>query len=226
MIIQSLILCVTVRILWENIIILVFTPHTAEAAQIVLDAPVKTVMIPINVTHTAIVTSDIHSRLRSPHLPCPDGMLACPSTNLRSTLSSLVSFFAGSYKSTFGFDQGPPLHDALTIAYVSQPELFKARRFRVDVELQGKYTSGETVVDIWHYTTCDDSWGSTGKNCLVTEEVQVRALTYRCVFLTKTMLLYRSPSFLNCCWIASLDVMQYLRSTYTVDSLQSNNAIC
>lgn len=46
--------------------------------------------------------------------------------------SSVISFFAGTYKSTFGFDQGPPLHDALTITYVSHPELFKVRHFRVE----------------------------------------------------------------------------------------------
>lgn len=175
----------TVRILSENIIRLIVILHAAEATQIVLDTPVKVVMIPINVTHTAIVTSAIHSRLRSPHLPLLDGM-ADPSTNLRSTLSSLISFFAGSYKSTFGFDQGPPLHDALTIAYVSHPEFFKTQRFRVDVELHGKHTAGETVIDVWNYQTCDDSWGSTGKNCLVTQEVQVRALTYSCVLFMRT----------------------------------------
>jgi uridine nucleosidase len=144
-----------------------------EAAQIVLDAPVKTVMIPINVTHMAIVTSTIHSRLKSPHLPLLDDVLAHPSTNLRSTLSSVISFFAGTYKSTFGFDQGPPLHDALTITYVSHPELFKVRRFRVDVELHGKHTAGETIIDVWNYRICDDSWGSNGKNCVVAQSVQV-----------------------------------------------------
>jgi uridine nucleosidase len=169
-------------------IILFLILRAAEATQIVLDAPVKAVMVPINVTHTAIVTSTIHSRLRSPLLPLLDGVLVDPSTNLRNTLSSLIIFFAESYKSTFGFEQGPPLHDALTIAYVSHPELFKAQRFRVDVELHGKYTAGETVVDVWDYQTCDDSWGSTGKNCLVTQEIQVRALTRsRFVLLTRTM---------------------------------------
>ncbi|KAG1763147.1 Inosine/uridine-preferring nucleoside hydrolase domain-containing protein [Suillus occidentalis] len=150
-----------------------FDSLSAEAAQIVFDAPVKTVMIPINVTHTAIVTSNIHSRLRSPHPHLLDGVLAHPSTNLRNTLSSVISFFAGTYKSTFGFDQGPPLHDALAIAYVSHPELFGAQRFRVDVELHGKHTAGETVVDVWNYRQCDDSWGSNGKNCVVAQSVQV-----------------------------------------------------
>ncbi|CAG8784786.1 14393_t:CDS:2, partial [Acaulospora colombiana] len=37
----------------------------AEAAQIVLDCPVKKIMIPLNVTHTCIFTSDINRRLLS-----------------------------------------------------------------------------------------------------------------------------------------------------------------
>ncbi|ESK95141.1 cytidine uridine-specific hydrolase [Moniliophthora roreri MCA 2997] len=145
-------------------------PH---AAQIVLDTPVPAVMLPINVTHTAIVTKEIHRRLLSPS--STGDSLPPASTNLRHTLSTLISFFADSCKSTFGFDQGPPLHDALTVAYVSQPELFKTKRYRVDIELTGEHTIGETVVDVWNYRRCDDSWGRDGKNCIVTEALDVPA---------------------------------------------------
>ncbi|KLO15916.1 nucleoside hydrolase [Schizopora paradoxa] len=138
-----------------------------EAAQIVLNAPVKKTMIPLNVTHTAIVTSEIHARLLS-----PSGSQS--TTPLRHTLSTLISFFADSYKSVFGFEGGPPLHDALTIAYVAAPELFRTRRFRVDIELGGHHTSGETVVDLWDYRkAAEDDWGRDGKNCLVAESVDV-----------------------------------------------------
>ena len=91
-------------------------------------------------------------------------------------LSTLVGHFADSYKSTFGFIDGPPLHDALTIAYVCCPDLFISVRRRVDVELTGNHTIGETVVDIWNYRTCDDSWGPNGKNCMVAQAVDVRKL--------------------------------------------------
>ncbi|KAH7922963.1 nucleoside hydrolase [Leucogyrophana mollusca] len=146
-----------------------------EATQIVLDAPVKTVMMPLNVTHMAIATKDVHCRLRNPSNPSLtiSGDLPPPLTNLRHTLSTLITFFADTYRSTFGFEDGPPLHDALTVAYVSQPELFKSQRYRVDVELHGAHTAGETVVDVWHYRSCDDSWGVDGKNCLVAEVVEV-----------------------------------------------------
>nr|GAT44389.1 predicted protein [Mycena chlorophos] len=147
-------------------------PH---AAQIVLNAPVKKTMIPINVTHTAIVNRSVRAKLLSPstsqeHFEPPPAA----ETKLRHTLSTLINFFAESYKSTFGFEDGPPLHDALTVAYVAYPEMFQDKRFRVDVELDGTHTSGETVVDVWNYQGCDESsWGAGGKNCLVAQAVDL-----------------------------------------------------
>ncbi|KAH9833703.1 nucleoside hydrolase [Rhodofomes roseus] len=145
-----------------------------EAAQIVLDVPVKKTMIPLNVTHTAIVTLETLRKLLSSDAPYSPGVAPVKaSTNLRHMLWTLIWYFAESYKSTFGFMHGPPLHDALTIAYVSNPELFKCKRYRVDVELSGTHTAGETVVDIWNYRSCDDSWGRDGKNCMVAESLDV-----------------------------------------------------
>ncbi|KAI5116354.1 hypothetical protein M0805_003805 [Coniferiporia weirii] len=148
-----------------------------EAAQIVLNTSVKKTMVPINVTHTAIVTRSIHTALLNPSFPRSSSLsatsLPSAATPLRHTLSTLIGFFATSYKSTFGFADGPPLHDALTIAYVACPSLFTYTRRRVDVELSGTHTSGETVVDVWNYRKCDDSWGREGKNCLVAEGVDV-----------------------------------------------------
>ncbi|KAI0796998.1 nucleoside hydrolase [Abortiporus biennis] len=144
-----------------------------EAAQIVLDAPVKCVMVPLNVTHTAIVEDSIHAKILSPNSALDNGKLPPAATPLRQMLSTLITFFAEAYKAVFGFHLGPPLHDALTIAYIAQPELFTCRRFRVDVELSGKHTSGETVVDLWDYSKSDTTWGHTGKNCIVTEALDV-----------------------------------------------------
>jgi uridine nucleosidase len=130
-------------------------------------------MMPLNVTHTAIVTRAIRTQLLSPGAAL-SGSLPPPATNLRHTLSTLITYFADAYKATFGFNDGPPLHDALTIGYVSNPSLFKTTRKRVDIELTGVHTLGETVVDIWDYQRCDDStWGPGSKNCLVTESLDV-----------------------------------------------------
>ena len=132
-------------------------------------------MIPINVTHTAIFEHFYHSMLLDPSKPPHfSGInLPAPVTPLRYTLSTLLTFFSETYHSTFGFTRGPPLHDALTIAYIAHPELFEAKRYRVDVELSGTHTVGETVVDVWNYKNCDETWGPSGKNCLVTQSVKV-----------------------------------------------------
>ncbi|KAF7975101.1 hypothetical protein HWV62_10375 [Athelia sp. TMB] len=146
-----------------------------EAAQIVLNVPVRKVMLPLNVTHTAIAAPAVLARL----LPA-----SAAQEGVRHTLATLITFFAASYKSTFGFDIGPPLHDALTVAYVAQPQLFGGKRFRVDVELRGEHTSGETVVDVWDYQRCDEGWGVGGKNVFVTQSVDVDAffdMFFECV---------------------------------------------
>lgn len=88
-------------------------------------------------------------------------------------VSNIIS--AKSYKSTLGFGDGPPLHDALTIAYVSHPSLFTGTRYRVDIDLTGEHSLGSTVVDLADSQTIDDNWGPKGKNCIVIEKLDVDA---------------------------------------------------
>ncbi|KAG9104207.1 Uridine nucleosidase 1 [Ceratobasidium sp. 370] len=150
-----------------------------EAAQMVLNLEVPKVMIPLNVTHTAILTLDLHDK----NLVKPEAG-ETKTTPLRLMLSSLVRFFAESYRSTFGFTEGPPLHDACCLAYLHDPSWFKCKRYHVDVELAGTHSAGETVVDLWEYTSTDGSWGRTGKNCIVAESMNVPAffgLFFGCV---------------------------------------------
>lgn len=132
-------------------------------------------MVPINVTHTAIVNQRIHSRVCSPdqHDQHNYDALTLPKTSLRKTLSSLFTFFGETYRKVFGFQDGPPLHDALTIVYVSDPSLFRGKRLHVDVETRGEHTTGETIVHTWSYRTYDDTWGPDGKNCVVLESLEV-----------------------------------------------------
>ncbi|EJD01600.1 uridine nucleosidase [Fomitiporia mediterranea MF3/22] len=151
-----------------------------EAAQIVLNVPTKKTMIPINVTHTAIVTKSVHAALLDPSTKSPTTAsselhLPSPQTPLRHTLSTLLTFFSSTYASTFGFTSGPPLHDALTIFYLSHPQCFRVKRRRVDVELKGELTCGETVVDLFGYWKAGNKWGREGRNCLVAEWVDVEA---------------------------------------------------
>ncbi|KAN0132529.1 nucleoside hydrolase [Lactarius tabidus] len=152
-----------------------------EAAQIVLDAPIPKVMIPLNVTHKAIVTETLHANLINPAPTSHEAPPDVASSRLRHTLSTLISFFRETYKSTFGFLDGPPLHDALTIAFVCRPDLFTTRRYRVDVELSGVHTTGQTVADVWGYSKVDDTWG---KSCEVATDLDIAAffkLFFDCV---------------------------------------------
>jgi len=145
-----------------------------EAAQIVFDLPVPKVMVPLNVTHTALFDEDAVTQLVTHAHPTAAkiDLGDVPTTPLRHMLYTLIHFFASTYKAVFNFD-GPPIHDAVAMTYVAHPELFEGKRYRVDVELAGLYTAGETVVDLWDYRKCDDTWGVTGKNVLVTEKLDV-----------------------------------------------------
>ncbi|KZP00167.1 nucleoside hydrolase [Calocera viscosa TUFC12733] len=145
-----------------------------EAAQIVFDLPVPKVMVPLNVTHTAIFDEDAVTQLVTRAHPSAHKvqLSSVPTSPLRHTLYTLIHFFASTYKAVFNFD-GPPIHDAVAMVYVAHPELFEAKRYRVDVELAGLHTAGETVVDLWDYRKCDDTWGPTGKNVLLTEKLDV-----------------------------------------------------
>jgi uridine nucleosidase len=139
-------------------------------------------MLPLNVTHKAIVTNAVHAKLmNSTAHDAPPGAQAASGdcgSQLRYTLSTLISAFKEAYQSVFGFMDGPPLHDALTIAYVSKPELFTLKRYRVDVELTGAHSSGQTVADVYGYLKADDTWGRTGKNCEVATDLDVRTCSH------------------------------------------------
>ncbi|KAG8697872.1 Uridine nucleosidase 1 [Ceratobasidium sp. 394] len=157
-----------------------------EAAQMVLNLEVPKVMIPLNVTHTAILTQGLHDKNLVKLEVDKAGTISSAGspTPLRLMLSSLVRFFAETYRTTFGFTEGPPLHDACCLAYLHDPSWFKCKRYHVDVELAGTHSAGETVVDLWEYMPTDGSWGRTGRNCIVAESMDVPAffgLFFDCV---------------------------------------------
>lgn len=81
------------------------------------------------------------------------------------------------------------MHDALCIAYLARPEIFEGTRYRVDVELEGTYTQGTTVVDLYEYRKEElvefkkdpesrKSWGKRGKNAVMLEELDVGASSF------------------------------------------------
>ncbi|GAA5922298.1 trifunctional uridine nucleosidase/nicotinamide riboside hydrolase/nicotinic acid riboside hydrolase [Sporobolomyces koalae] len=166
-----------------------------EAAAIVYDAEVKVVMTPLNVTHQALFRPADNQTLLMPPSALPSLPQTTPDalskpaqahTPLRHSLSTLLNFFAATYAEVFDFRDGPPVHDPLCIAYVARPDLFQGKRYRVDVELEGKWTAGTTSVDLWEYRTAEltawkqsetskESWGKFGKNVYVLEHLDVPA---------------------------------------------------
>lgn len=60
----------------------------------------------------------------------------------------LLKFFAETNKRVFGID-GAPVHDALAMAVAIDPSILTTRRVNVVIEREGKYTRGQTVVDLY-----------------------------------------------------------------------------
>ena len=105
-----------------------------EAAHIVFEAGLKNlVMVPLEVTHTVLVTPMIRNM-------CFKG------SRFRLLLDELMHFFEESYKKVFGFEKGPPLHDPVAVFYVMFPGLFDTKRMRVDIDC-GTLCAGTTVCD-------------------------------------------------------------------------------
>ncbi|GFH08835.1 pyrimidine-specific ribonucleoside hydrolase, partial [Haematococcus lacustris] len=103
-----------------------------EAAKMVFDCGVALVMVPLDVTHTVLVTPSVLQRVR---------IVYCRVASMRQD----------TYRSVFGFIH-PPLHDPCAVAFVIAPHLFKVRELRVDIETVSPYTAGQTVCDVWRQT--------------------------------------------------------------------------
>jgi inosine-uridine nucleoside N-ribohydrolase len=126
-------------------------PH---AASIVFNAGLRALtMVPLQVTHTVLVTPAILERIGT----------ASP---FRRLVRSLLLFFAETYAETFGFHDGPPLHDPVALAAAFAPQLFTFRQLRVDIEIVSPLSAGQTVADVWR---------QSGKppQCRVAESVDV-----------------------------------------------------
>ncbi len=110
-----------------------------EAADIVAGAGLPLTWCGLNVTHQALATADVLARI------------AALGTPLARICVDLLTFFAGRYQRSFGFD-APPLHDPVAVARVIDPTLVSTVTANVAVELTGTYTRGATVIDLHRVT--------------------------------------------------------------------------
>ncbi|PZO65589.1 MAG: nucleoside hydrolase [Paracoccus denitrificans] len=109
-----------------------------EAAAIVFGAGIDLVVLPLDVTHKALTSRAWVDAIAQTG---PVGQATARWTD----------FFERFDKEKYG-SLGAPLHDPCTIAWLIQPDLFSGRRINVEIETQGKFTSGMTVADWWGVT--------------------------------------------------------------------------
>jgi purine nucleosidase len=110
-----------------------------EALAEVMAADIPVVMMPLDVTHKALMTPERLGRIHA------IGNRAA--TAVWEMLTFSERFDLGKY----GWP-GAPLHDPCVIAYLLKPELFGGRHVNVAVEVAGEFTTGMTVADWWGVT--------------------------------------------------------------------------
>ena len=109
-----------------------------EAAEIVFKSGVKLVVMPLDVTHKALVTQE---RLD----PFKD------MGHVGDVVLGWMDFFERFDIEKYG-SAGGPLHDPTVIAYLINPDMFSGRFINVEIETKSELTRGMTVADWWGVT--------------------------------------------------------------------------
>jgi inosine-uridine nucleoside N-ribohydrolase len=78
-----------------------------------------------------------------------------------------MKFFAQANLKMFGIN-GAPIHDALAVAAVINPDVVECEHLFVDIETHGELTRGQTVADVYKVT-------GSAPNCKVAMKVDVDA---------------------------------------------------
>ena len=107
-----------------------------EAAKQVFDCGAPITVMPLDVTHKALVTKPRNDAFRA--LGTPAGV----------AVAEMTDFFERFDKEKYG-SEGAPLHDPCVAAYLIKPELFSGRHINVEIETTSELTLGMTVADWW-----------------------------------------------------------------------------
>jgi len=110
-----------------------------EAADIVFKSGVSITVMPLDVTHKALVTEPRNEAF------------AALDTHAGRTVASWTEFFERYDREKYG-SPGAPLHDPTVIAYLIRPDLFSGRHINVEIETGSALTRGMTVADWWRVT--------------------------------------------------------------------------
>ncbi len=110
-----------------------------EAADIVFKSGAPITVMPLDVTHKALVTKARNDAFRA--LGTPVG----------KAVAEMTDFFERFDREKYGSD-GAPLHDPCVTAYLLRPDLFSGRYINVEIETKSDLTRGMTVADWWGVT--------------------------------------------------------------------------
>lgn len=110
-----------------------------EAAEIVFKSGVDIVVMPLDLTHTALAT---RPRVKA---------FADLGNRTGTFTAQMLDFFERFDMEKYG-SLGGPLHDPNVVAYLIRPEIYKGRLVNVEIEVKSELTMGMTVVDWWRVT--------------------------------------------------------------------------
>lgn len=110
-----------------------------EAGDIVFKSGAPITVMPLDVTHKALITKERLERI------------AAIGTAVSDAVSGWLDFYERFDLEKYGA-AGGPLHDPCTIAWLLKPELFTGRHINVEIETQSDLTRGMTVADWWRVT--------------------------------------------------------------------------
>jgi purine nucleosidase len=108
-----------------------------DAADIVMHCGRPITIVPLDVTHQALVSQKRIDEIRGLN------------TSVATAIVGMMEFFNRFDSQKYG-SEGAPLHDPCTIAYLLKPELFKGKMCNVEIETESPLTLGHTAVDFWH----------------------------------------------------------------------------
>ncbi|WP_206378389.1 nucleoside hydrolase [Sneathiella limimaris] len=108
-------------------------PH---AANVVVESGIPIVMMPLDVTHKALVTPERLQKFKDMQTP------------VGNVCGGMLDFFNRFDMSRYGF-AGGPLHDPCVVAYLIDPHIFSGRSVNLAIEVSSELTIGQTVVDWW-----------------------------------------------------------------------------
>ncbi|GAB4161537.1 MAG: nucleoside hydrolase [Cyanobacteria bacterium J069] len=116
--------------------------YDPEAAQLVFATCDNLIVLPLDVTRHVVFTPAMAAQV----------MEVAPTSPISKFVVDLCQFMVGTalaYRETEG-QQGFLVHDASTLAYLFYPETLRFRRGQVEIETEGKWTRGKTLLDNRH----------------------------------------------------------------------------